>query len=108
MFHRDGRPIGDIRKAWAVACIKAGLYHVVKDATGRERKVPDKLFHDTRRTAVRNMVRAGIPQSIVMKVSGHRTPSVFLRYDIVDERDTRAAMERVSRYQEERSSAKEG
>src|ERR1035437_7893328 len=59
VFHAKAAPVGDFRKAWATACKKA--------------KVPGRLFHDLRRTAVRNMIRAGVPQTVPMSISGHRT-----------------------------------
>jgi integrase len=118
IFHRDGEPVGDIRKAWQTACVLAGLgrflcrdCEVTLDA---ERKCPDcgkkwndkvqpkyvgKLFHDFRRSAVRDMVRAGVPQSVAMSISGHSTDSMFRRYDIVDGRDQREALRAVREYQ---------
>jgi len=52
-----------------------------------------KHFHDFRRTAARNMIRGGVPQSIAMRVTGHETDAMFNRYDITDNRDKLAALE---------------
>jgi integrase len=99
VFHRDGRPIADFRKAWAQACIAAGLSRVVGvNPDGSEKRVPTRLFHDLRRSGVRNMVRAGVPERVAMEISGHRTRAIFDRYNIVSETDLRAAMQRTSDY----------
>jgi len=79
----DGAPVGDFKKAWTTARRKAG--------------VPGRLFHDFRRTAVRNLIRAGIPETVAMKLTGHRTRAVFQRYAIVEEGMLREAGERLAR-----------
>jgi integrase len=71
LFHRNGRPIKDLRGSWKAACIAAG--------------VPGRLVHDFRRTSVRNLERAGVPRSAAMKMVGHRTEAIYRRYAIVDE-----------------------
>jgi hypothetical protein len=95
VFHRSGTPSGDFRKAWASACVAAGFFRVVRVDAETEVKVPTTLFHDLRRSAVQNMVRAGVPQSVAMEISGHRTASVFMRYAITSEDQKREALQRT-------------
>jgi integrase len=66
----DGRRIKDLRGAWRKACKDAG--------------VPGRLVHDFRRTAVRNLERAGVPRSAAMRMTGHKTEAVYRRYAIAD------------------------
>jgi hypothetical protein len=82
VFHRkNGSQIHSFRKAWTTACIKAGC--------------PGRIPHDFRRTAVRNLVRAGVGDTIAMKVTGHKTRAVFDRYDITSEEDLAEASRKL-------------
>ena len=75
VFHRSGRRIKSLRKSWALVCEAAGY--------------PGKLLHDLRRSAVRNMERAGLSRSVAMQLTGHKTEAVYRRYAITSEADLR-------------------
>jgi integrase len=92
VFQHDGKPIGSFRKAWLAACKAAGFGGL--------------LVHDLRRSCVRNLVRAGVPESVAMKITGHLTRTIFDRYDIVAASDLEAAMTKVSGYVRERAQEK--
>jgi integrase len=95
VFHRgDGLRVGDFRKVWAKATAKAKLPRPL-------------LFHDLRRSAVTAMVNAGIPQLVAMGLSGHRTPSMFSRYNISIEDEQRAALKAVEEYHKRKIQASE-
>jgi hypothetical protein len=110
VFHREGKPIGDFRKAWQTACVHAGVGRFVCrqceqpanghkcEACGDGVRYVGKLFHDFRRTAVRNMRRAGVQEKVAMSISGHKTRSIFDRYNIVDEGDLADAMKKTQLY----------
>ncbi len=81
VFQRQGKPIKDLRGAWDAACTAAGY--------------PGRVLHDLRRSAVRNLVRAGVPDTVAMKITGHKTRAVFDRYDITSEADVREGIGRL-------------
>jgi integrase len=84
VFHRDGKPIKNYYGGWDRACRLAGY--------------PDRVAHDLRRTAVRNLERAGVPRSAAMKMTGHKTESVYRRYAIVDETMLREGAEKLAAF----------
>ena len=84
IFHRGGNRIKHYNRAWRTAREKAGL--------------PNKLFHDARRTAVRNMDRAGVPRQTAKQITGHKTDAVYNRYRIVNEQDIREGMTQAQAY----------
>jgi integrase len=81
VFHRNGRPIKSYDGAWRSATKKAG--------------VPGRTVHDFRRTAVRRLEHAGISRSVAMKLTGHKTESVYSRYAIVSKSDLEEAARRL-------------
>jgi len=81
---RKGQPIRSFRKSWTTACEAAGI--------GK------KLFHDFRRSAARNLIRAGVSETVAMQITGHKTRSMFKRYNITDERDIREALRKEQEY----------
>jgi integrase len=77
----DGTPVNDFRRTWRTLAKKAGM--------------PGLLFHDMRRSAIRNMIRVGISKVVAKKISGHATDSVFDRYDITDTVDLVDAAQKI-------------
>jgi integrase len=82
VFHREGEPIKTYRRSWLTACTRAGC--------------PGRIPHDFRRTAVPNLVRAGVSEQVAMRMTGHKTRSVFDRYDIVSGDDLRQASAKLN------------
>ncbi|MHB8382330.1 MAG: tyrosine-type recombinase/integrase [Candidatus Binataceae bacterium] len=82
LFHHDGEPIRVFRRAWISACNNA--------------EIGNRLPHDFRRTAVRNLERAGVPRSAAMAMVGHRTMAIYSRYAIADETMLKAGAEKLA------------
>ena len=94
VFHRAGTPIKSFIKIWRVACRAAGC--------------PGRIPHDLRRTAVRNLERAGVPRSTAMAMVGHKTESIYRRYAIVDDTSRREAAEKLNLFGRGHSSVHNG
>jgi integrase len=89
----NGKPIKDIRGALVRACKHAGIHY------GRFKKGAF-IFHDTRHTFNTNMRKAGVNQSVTMKMTGHSTSDMYERYNTVDEDDIRGAVDQMERFLE--------
>ena len=110
VFHREGRQMKSFRSAWRLACKRVALtaraaaegttpkaiWKAMSREERREFKGLGRIPHDFRRTAVRNLVRAGVSQKVAMELTGHLTPSVFERYNITDDRDRRDAVAKLA------------
>jgi len=104
VFHRDGKKIGDFRKAWQTACKSSGLGRMEVQEDGRKAYV-GTLPHDMRRCTARNLSRANVPEQLAMKITGHKTNSMYRRYRIVDEDELRGAQEKLQAHLAEQSKA---
>jgi len=82
LSRKDGSRVAQPRKDWYALCIASGLGNLDEDG-GYE----GLQMHDLRRSAVRRLVRRGVPEKVCMAISGHKTRSVFDRYNITNERD---------------------
>lgn len=113
VFHRKGEPIGEFKRSWSTACVAAGLGAMTCPKCGepgkegqltrclrckKQRTYTGRIFHDFRRTAARNLVRAGVSERTCMEILGHRTRSMFDRYNITSEKDLAEAMERLEKF----------
>jgi integrase len=133
VFHRDGERILSFWKAWSTAAVLAGLGKFVCrhcgeqilarkcatcNARGIGRKRTDRknafaddaiyqgcLFHDFRRTAVRNLRRSGVHESVIMKMAGMETNAIFRRYNMVDLVDKREALRKRREFLDEAAAA---
>ncbi len=106
VFSRHGERIRTFKNAWEAAAVRAAKR--CPSLWDQDRKKARRLFHDLRRTGVRNLVRAGVPERVAMAISGHKTRAVFDRYNIVSQRDLRDAAAKLEHYFESQSGTKRG
>ena len=112
IFHRNGQPVGRFNKSWATACVAAGFgamvcpkckasgfAHTCENCKVEARYV-GKIFHDLRRSACRLMTQAGIQQAVAMRISGHKTDSVWRRYTLPTNDDVREGLAKAEKYRE--------
>ena len=94
LFQKNGRRVKDaLREHWRTACATAGIPEVKRRGPTGWRSFAGVSIHDLRRSAIRNMRRAGVAESVAMTISGHQSPLVFKRYDITSHEDQRQALE---------------
>jgi len=113
----NGQPVRDFRNAWRTACVAAGLGRMLCKrcdkavsgekceacgAKGKALRYSGLIFHDARRTAARNLRRAGVAEGVIMRIGGWRTRSVFERYNIVSQSDIVDALEKLEQKRADR------
>ena len=84
VFHYRGKRLNDFRRTWNATCENAG--------------VQGTTFYDLRRTAIRNLERAGVSRSVAMKITGHKTEAVYRRYAIADQRSLEEGLEKLATF----------
>src|SRR5262249_38426909 len=98
-FHVNGKRLNDFRKAWWSACVATGLGRLIMvedEKTKRLKKEYVGLYvHDLRRSCARHLSKAGVKEQIAMKITGHKTNSMYRRYRIVDEDEIRHALDQT-------------
>jgi integrase len=97
VFHRNCKPINGYLDGWRAACKRAAVEKRGSLETVIRPRILGRTPHDFRRTAARNLIRAGVAQHLVMQLCGWKTDSMFRRYAIVDERDLRSAVEMLAK-----------
>ena len=85
----------NLRKAWHRACVSANLGTLTKVEGKTDPRYTGLIIHDLRRSAIKNLMKAGVSERVAMSISGHKTRAVFDRYHIVDTEDVVDAMRRV-------------
>ena len=87
----------NLHKEWAKACVAAGLGTLRPADKAGNRRYSGLIIHDLRRSALKNLMKAGVTEKVAMSISGHKTRAVFDRYHIVDEANVVNAMRRACR-----------
>lgn len=99
VFHRRGQLIRSYKNAWARAVDRAARGGSAEPLSPIVRpQLVGRIVHDFRRTAVRNLVRAGVDESVAMKLTGHKTRSIFARYNITNDADLRAGVQKLANF----------
>ena len=85
----------NLRKPWHKACVSAG-HRTFAEVEGKpDPRYNGLIIHDRRRSAIKNLMKAGVNEKVAMSISGHKTRDAFDRYHIVDKENVVEAMRRV-------------
>lgn len=101
VFHRRGRQVRRFEGPWLKATKAAGFAPVIRTRKdGETYEAPGRVLHDLRRSAVRDLIRSGVPRRVAMLISGHRSESTFSWYDIEETREVKDALAAMEAYRE--------